>query len=212
MKQIVLFGAGGHARVVWDTLRLMSHRDDLQVTAVLDDDPKLWGQAFMGIKIAGPLTSADQIKLDAAIVAIGDNRARYAAYGMCRSIGIPLMNVIHPSAVIGDSVTLGTGIVAFANVVVNIGTHIGDNVILNTACTIDHDCEIGAHAHIAPGVHLAGGVRVGEGALMGIGATAIPGVSIGRWVTIGAGSVVLENMPDQVTAAGSPARIIKPKG
>ncbi len=100
----------------------------------------------------------------------------------------------------------------FANVVINIGAHIGNNVILNTACTVDHDCVIGAHAHIAPGVHLAGGVTVGEGTLMGIASAAIPGVSIGRWVTVGAGSVVIDNIPDGVTVTGLPARILKQEG
>lgn len=212
MKRIVLLGAGGHARVVWDTLSRIREREGLHVVAVLDDNPDLWGRSLMGIEIKGPLQRVEQTKADAALVAIGDNRARHAAALVCQSAGIPLINAIHPSATIGDSVELGKGVVAFANVVINIGTRIGDNVILNTACTVDHDCIIGANVHIAPGVHLAGGVTIGEGTLMGIASIAIPGVLIGKWVTVGAGSVVVDNIPDHVTVAGLPARILKQEG
>ena len=143
------------------------------------------------------------------MIAIGDNSARRRVYETVKALGIPLLNVIHPSAVIAADVQLGDGIVAFANVVVNIGARVGDNVILNTACTVDHDCVIGGHAHLAPGVHLAGGVSIGEGTLMGIASSAIPLVEIGKWVTVGAGSVVVSNIPDNVTIAGIPARILE---
>lgn len=210
-KRIALLGAGGHAKVVWNTLQLIVPREDLVVEAVLDDDPQLWGRSFMGILIRGPLQAVEQIKVDAVVIAIGSNLARCRASKLIESVGLPLKSVIHPSAVIAREARLGQGVVAFANVVVNSDSEIGANVILNTACTVDHDCSIGAHSHLAPGVHVAGGVSVGEGVLLGIGAIAIPGVAIGPWATIGAGSVVTGDIPEQVTAAGVPARILHGK-
>jgi sugar O-acyltransferase (sialic acid O-acetyltransferase NeuD family) len=209
MKQIVLIGAGGHARVVWDTIELIRERSDWQVIAVLDDNPALWGKSFAMLTIDGPIQKIERMPADAALLAIGDNRARRDVYAQIQSSGIPFVNAIHPCTVIARDAQLGTGVVAFANVVVNPGSRIGDNVILNTACSVDHDCVIGAHAHIAPGVRLAGTVSVGEGTLMGIGSIAIPNVTIGEWVTVGAGSVVTQDMPARVTAVGVPARIIQ---
>jgi sugar O-acyltransferase (sialic acid O-acetyltransferase NeuD family) len=209
VKRIVLLGAGGHAKVVWDSLSRMRDENAIQVVAVLDDDARLWGKAFMNLTVQGAIHEIAQVQAEAAVIAVGDNAARRRVYETVKALGIPLLNVIHPSAVIGADVQLGDGIVAFANVVVNVGSRIGDNVILNTACTVDHDCVIGAHAHIAPGVHLAGGVSIGEGTLMGIASSAIPLVDIGRWVTVGAGSVVVRNIPDNVTIAGIPARILE---
>ncbi len=209
MKRIALIGAGGHAKVVWDTFQLIQEQQSLALAAVLDDDPGLWGKRFMGVAINGPVASIHRAEIDAAIIAIGDNRARRDVYEDLRTRAIPLINVIHPKAIIAAQVQLGCGIVAFANVVVNIGSIIGDNVILNTACTVDHDCRIGPHTHLAPGVHLAGGVTVREGTCIGIGSAAIPNVTVGEWTTVGAGSVLVRDIPANVTAAGVPARILK---
>ena len=202
MTRVILIGAGGHAKVVWDTMRAMG----AQVIAVLDDDEKIWGHAFMNLKVEGPTTRISEFQAEGAIIAIGDNPARRQMYERVSRQDVPLLNVIHPTAVIAPAVELGKGIVVFANVVVNIGTRIGDNVILNTACTIDHDCIIGAHAHVAPGAHLAGGIRVGAGALIGIGAAIIPNIRVGDWSIVGAGSVVVRDVPAGATVVGSPAR------
>jgi len=211
VRRIVLLGVGGHAKVVWDALSRMREENAIQVVAVLDDDARLWGKHFMNLTVQGAIHEIALVQAEAAVIAIGDNSARRRVYETVKALGIPLLNVIHPSAVIAADVQLGDGIVVFANVVVNIGARVGDNVILNTACTVDHDCVIGAHAHIAPGVHLAGGVSIGEGTLMGIASSAIPLVEIGKWVTVGAGSVVVRNIPDNVTIASIPARILEQK-
>jgi len=76
---------------------------------------------------------------------------------------------------------------------------------------VDHDCEIEDFVHIAPGVHLAGGVLVGEGSLLGIGSSVIPYKRIGRWTIVGAGGVVVNDIPDCVTVVGVPARPIGDK-
>ena len=211
IKRVVLLGAGGHAKVVWDALSRLREENSIQVVAVLDDDARLWGKPFMNLTVQGAIRDVAQIDAEAAVIAIGDNVARRRVYETVKALGISLLNVIHSSAVIAADVQLGEGIVALASVVVNIGTRVGDNVILNTACTVDHDCVIGAHAHMAPGVHLAGGVTIGEGTLMGISSSAIPLVRIGQWVTVGAGSVVVKDIPNNVTIAGVPARIMEQK-
>ncbi|HIC96179.1 TPA: transferase, partial [Candidatus Bipolaricaulota bacterium] len=88
----------------------------------------------------------------------------------------------------------------------------GENVIINTGATIDHDCVIEDYVHISPGVHLAGNVKLGELSHIGIGASAVQRVKIGKGVIIGAGAVVIDDIPDHVTAVGVPARVIKRHG
>ena len=175
----------------------------------LDDDPALIDSQIMGLPILGKTERVFELDFDAAIVGLGDNGLRRVFYERLRARGVPLTNAIHPTAVIAKDVQLGSGLAVAANVVVNPGSRIGDNVILNTACTVDHDCIIEEHVHIAPGAHLCGGVRVGRGTLIGVGACVIPYKTIGAEVIVGGGAVVTKDLPDRVTAVGIPARIIK---
>lgn len=203
--QVSIIGAGGHAKVVYDALV----HSGVQVLEFLDDDRALWGRRLFGVPITGPVRTIAELSTDGAIVAIGDNAARKRIYIWLKEQRIPMINAIHPTAVLAATVRTGEGVAVFANVAVNVDTVIGDNVILNTACTVDHDCNVGDHVHLGPGVHLCGEVAVGESTLLGVGAVAIPGIWIGAHVTVGAGAVVVNDLPDGVTACGVPARILR---
>ena len=93
--------------------------------------------------------------------------------------------------------------------IVNAGTAVGQQAILNTGSTIDHDCRIGNYAHVSPGANIAGGVVVGEGAHLGIGTCAIPCCSVGAWSVVGAGAAIVKDIPEKCVAVGVPARAIK---
>jgi len=208
--RIAIIGAGGHAKVVYDSLRLsLRKRGGGAVVGFLDDDSRLWGSTVMGLPVLGPIDRIADFAVDAVIIGIGANRTRNRLYEWAKAAGYPFVNAIHPTAVISEDAALGEGVAIFGTVVVNPGSVVGNNVILNTGCTVDHDCSIADHVHIAPGGHLAGGVSVGEGTFVGTGASIIPYRKIGRWSIIGAGGVVLEDIGDQVTAVGVPAKMIK---
>lgn len=123
-----------------------------------------------------------------AIVAVGDNSNRKSEVERLEK-NHRFWTAIHPRAIVPHG-CISEGSVVMANVVVQPGARVGRHVILNTACTVDHDCVIEDYAHIAPGVHLCGGVHVGEGALVGVGSCAVPGAKIPAWSLVKAGSVV----------------------
>jgi sugar O-acyltransferase (sialic acid O-acetyltransferase NeuD family) len=200
---VAIAGAGGHAKVVADAL-LAGRGADL--AGFLDDRPDRVGEMVLGYPVLGPIESWPHHALDGIALGIGNNRSRQAIFARLATEGAVLVSVVHPRAAIASGVRLGHGAVAFANVVINADSAIGENVILNTACTVDHDCDIGAHAHLAPGVRLAGSVRIGEGALLGVGALAIPGISVGAWATVGAGAVLIRDVRAGATVVGVPAR------
>lgn len=208
MGRVVILGAGGHAKVVGFILRLSGH----EVVGFLDDDPALHGKEVLGMPVLGANDLAPHLDIDAAIVGIGDNAARRMWYERLRGWGIPLVNAIHPSALIAQGVTLGQGTVMLGNVSVNVEVQVGDNVILNVGAIVGHDSVIASHVHIGPGVILCGGVRVGEGAFLGAGAIVIPGQEIGAGSVIGAGTVVISSIPPGVVAVGNPARIVRQVG
>ena len=198
----VLFGAGGHGKVVLDAA-LAANR---KILFVVDDAPhelKLLGRPVIKSD-AKRWTTLKQFRF---VVSVGDNLTRARIFPQLTNRGGIPENVIHPQSLISPFVSFGVGNVVFGLVAVNPGTIIGDNCILNTSCSVDHDCVIGNHVHLCPGVHLAGRVTVGEGTMIGTGASVIPGIKIGSWCVIGAGAVVTRDVPVGVIAYGVPARV-----
>jgi sugar O-acyltransferase (sialic acid O-acetyltransferase NeuD family) len=199
---LIVYGAGGHARVAIEAARAAG----LAPSLVIDDHPKATDLA--GISLQSP-TSVDWTQLGAFgfIVAIGDNSVRARIFAEFRQRGGVPQTVVHPFSCISPSATIGAGTVVFGGVVVNANASVGENCILNTNCSVDHDGRIASHSHLCPGVRLAGTVTIGERTMLGTGAICIPGITIGSDVTVGAGSVVIRNIPDACTAFGNPAQV-----
>jgi acetyltransferase EpsM len=207
-NQVVVWGAGGHAKVAAEILRF----NQIEVAAFIDDEnPPRAGESFCGAKISSNADRFYERGIRKAFIAIGDNLARAGKARLAETIGFKLISAVHPSAVISQDVELGRGSIVMAGAVINPGTVLGTNVIVNTLASIDHDCRIGDTVHISPGVHIAGGVTVGHLTWVGIGATIIDNVMVDEEVIVGAGAVVLKNVQPNVVVAGVPARVIRPR-
>jgi sugar O-acyltransferase (sialic acid O-acetyltransferase NeuD family) len=210
---VVIYGAGGHARVI---IELMDRAGISPIAGILDDNPELAGTKIDGIPVVGALDRLAAIikvhHVHRAVIAVGNNAARKKLADHARSLGLRLPVLIHPQACVSPTAKLGDGTVVMAGAVVCAHVTMGELGIINTRASIDHDCSIGDWVHIAPGVTLAGSVTVGNGALIGVGASVIPGLCIGEDSVVGAGSVVIRDVPSNTTVVGNPARIIPHKG
>ena len=210
MIDTLIIGAGGHGKVVLDILR---SGDQYRPIGFVDADPKLAGTKVGSLPVFGAIhllaRLISQHRIAAAIIAIGDNRARFSYAKAVDDVRLPLINAVHRSAVVSPSAKLGRNVVIAANAVVCTESNIGDFAIINTAATVDHECEIGPAVHICPGAHLAGRVRVDGGAFVGLGANVIQCLRVGAGAIVGAGAVVLKDIPAYATAVGVPARVIK---
>lgn len=199
-KRVVVIGAGGHAKVVLATLQACGYA----VSMIVDDDPAKWGRNLLGVPVHGGTLELLHVPGVRAVIAVGDNAAREAIAERLRDV--EWLTLVHPGAYVHPSVHIDPGTVVFAGAVIQPDSRIGAHVIVNTTASVDHDCIVGDCSHLAPGVHLAGNVRVGRGAFLGIGSVVAPGLRIGDWTTVGAGAVVVTDLPDRVTAVGTPAR------
>ena len=198
-----LYGAGGHAKVIYDILQSFG----ITVSGVFDDNPADAKLRIMkvanGIKLLGEGFPQLEAPL---IIAVGNNARRAELASLIKAdYGV----AIHRSAIIASTASVGVGTVVLHGAVVQTDTQIGAHVLVNTAASIDHDNTIGDYAHVSPHATLCGHVEVGEGTHIGAGAVVIQNIRIGRWCTVGAGAVVLRDIPDFSTAVGNPARVIK---
>lgn len=209
-QKLVIWGASGHALVVADAVRAS---DDYEIAGFIDDvHPERSGEEFCGAAILGGREQLDVLPAQGVsklVFGFGDCRARLKLSQFAREKGFQLATVIHPKAFVATSASLGGGTVILAGVIVTAATRIGENVIVNTSASVDHECLIEDGVHIGPGAHLGGRVFVGRAAWVGIGATVIDRASIGAEAVIGAGAVVVSNIPAGVLAYGIPARVVK---
>jgi sugar O-acyltransferase (sialic acid O-acetyltransferase NeuD family) len=206
-KNLIIIGAGGHGKVVADCARATEQFDNIQF---LDGKyPELLQVASWDI--VG--NQNDYAVFDNTntwyFVAIGSNTTRHKWQQTLLVNGHKVATLVHPNACVAQDVVIGQGTLILAGCVINILSEIGEGCIINTGTTIDHDCSIGEFSHLAPGVSLAGAVKLGVEAFIGVGSNVIQCLSIGDKSTIGAGSTVLQNIPANVTAVGTPAKVIK---
>jgi sugar O-acyltransferase (sialic acid O-acetyltransferase NeuD family) len=195
---MLIFGAGGHAKVVLSILSACGKR-----TGRIFDDNWQNVQWHTEDMITG--YDATFMPGEELVIAIGNNHERRrVAAKVSHSFG----NAIHPTAIVDSSVLIGSGTVIVHNAVIQADCHIGEHVIINTAAIVEHECRLGDFVHIGPGSTLCGGVRVGECSLVGAGSVVLPGITIGRECVIGAGSVLTHDVPDFAKVAGNPARRI----
>ena len=142
-----------------------------------------------------------------ALFALDDETRMERIQNMLSDRNIPVL--IHPSAVVADSVSIAEGTVIMAGAVVNPDAVIGKGCIINTCSSVDHDCCIGDFVHVSVGAHIAGTVNIGDRTWIGIGAAVSNNLNICADCMIGAGAVVVKNIEDKGTYIGVPARIVK---
>jgi UDP-perosamine 4-acetyltransferase len=205
--RVVILGASGHAKVIIDILQ---DAGGLEIVGCTSGDP---GAApLLGIPVLGddsvlPGLYASGVRK--AFVAVGSNRLRQKLIRHVSALGFEPVQAVSPKAVVSRRAALGAGVAVMPGAVINVCSRLGDGVIVNTGATVDHDCVLEPYVHIAPGTNLAGCVHLGEGAFLGTGARVIPQISIGPWSVVGAGAVVIRDIPGFATAVGVPAAVIR---
>jgi sugar O-acyltransferase (sialic acid O-acetyltransferase NeuD family) len=203
MKRLAILGASGHGKVVADTALSLGYGEIVFFDDAWPDKRSIgtWNVEGSTKELLQSLSDFDSV-----MVGIGENRVRLEKQAVLLSAGAPMINFIHPAATVSSLSRVGLGTALFAGVVVNIDAALGAAVIVNTGATIDHDCVLHDGVHIAPGAHLSGNVHVGQCSWIGVGACVKQGVRIGADVMVGAGAVVVSDIPDAVTVVGNPAR------
>ena len=208
MKRLLIWGASDQAVVTLDCAQAMQMYGQIDLMGITTQKIRLFAQHRVMMEenvIHAKLFHA----YDEVIVATGDNRLRQIRLQILEEYGIPIATIIHPSAIISPTAQVNCGSTILANAVIHTLARIGTGCIINTGAIVEHDCVIKDFVNMSPNCAMAGHCSVESRAFLGIGSTLSPAVTIGEDAVIGAGAVVLTDIPAHATAVGVPAKIIK---
>jgi sugar O-acyltransferase (sialic acid O-acetyltransferase NeuD family) len=210
-ERVIVIGGSDQGRQAIDVL--LEARVG-EIVGVLDRDLPA-GSEVSGCRVLG---TDDELSgavashsATAFLVAVGDNFTRARLFERARATCPDLrpISAVHPGAWISRTATVGLGAIVMAGVVVSNGCTVGNGALLGTNASIDHDNALADFVSLAPGATTGGNVRIGECAAVGLGADVIHARSIGAHCVVGAGALVLDDLPDRVVAFGLPARVVR---
>lgn len=196
IKSIYIYGKSGHGSVIEDIALANGYKNIIYI----DDD----------------LTKKDVLRYNKKLekntpfaLGMGDNLMRKKIAYKLMNDGFYLTTLIHPSAIVSKSANIKNGSVVMPLCVINANAQIGVGVIVNSGSIIEHDCRLDNFVHVSPNASLAGGISVGELTHIGLNSSIKECIKIGKNSIIGAGSIVINNIEDNVVCVGNPAKTIR---
>jgi len=208
---IVLIGGGNQAHY---TIDIIEKENKYNIVGIIDSIHEIGSDRF-GYKVLGRQENISEIieqyQIYGGLISIGDNWGRYKISNQILSLvpNFKFVNAIHPSVIIGNNVKIGVGIIAMAGVIFNPKSTIGDFTFFATGAQIEHDCIISDFASISAGSVTGGHVKIGKYSALTLGVTVLDRLEIGENTVVGAGSLVLKSLPDNVLVYGNPVKIIR---
>lgn len=179
----------------------------------IDNDPQKKGKSFVGLPIFGGFEVLPTLLgQDVVVVNLitGSAEARYETSLVMHQMGCRFCNFVHPSVDLTMTV-MGVGNYIQESVVLQAEVELGNNSSIHIGTMVGHETKIGHSVFIAHACSISGSVRIEDGVFVGTNATIVPRLRIGRWATIGAGAVVIRDVPDYAIVVGNPARVVRIK-
>lgn len=208
MKELVIWGCGGHAREVKHLCDILN----LEVVGFLDEREEMKGKVIDEVPVLGDLEDISLFKDKVKVVCAGVGNPNLKKKFVIKTInaGFKISDtLIHPLVYISKKNTLGIGSIICEGAILTTNISVGDFVIINRGSNISHDNIINDYVTISPGVNIAGNVIVDEGAYIGIGSSIREKTSIGAWAVIGGGAFVKNDVPAKTMYVGVPAKFKK---
>lgn len=212
MKDLIIFGASGFGReVAWLVERINKISPTWNLQGFMDDDDSIQGSEINGYRVLGKLGDIRRYQDTYFVCAVGSSRIREKIINRMEEVDpdVKFATLIDPSVEASDFIAIGEGTIICAHTVLTVNVSIGKHVMVNLDCTIGHDAVLNDFATLYPSVNVSGMTNIGYGSELGTGMQIIQGKTVGEYSIVGAGAVVVKDIPAKCTAVGSPARPIK---
>ena len=212
MKDLIIFGASGFGReVAWLVERINKVAPTWNLLGFMDDNEAIHGTEINGYRVLGGTAAVGNYPDAYFVCAVGASKVREKIIGNLKMINpnIRFGTVIDPSVEMSDLVTIGEGTIICAHTIITVNITIGSHVIINLDCTIGHDAILHDFVTLYPSVNVSGITDIGHAVELGTGMQIIQGKTVGDYSIVGAGAVVVKDIPPKCTAVGSPAKPIK---
>ena len=212
MDNAIIYGAGTYGQVYAEYLK---DTQQYNVLGFLDDDESKHGQEFYGVSVLGnkeKLYSLDKKNKISIFAPIGNNEIRNKILTFSRDLSYKTPCFIHPTTQIHSTVKIGQSVYVLPSTSIMPYAIIEDNVMISMGANVAHHTKLGEGCFISQGVNVGASIEIGEGAFLGIASTIMTGIkSVGRYAVVGAGAVVIRDVPAKAVIVGNPGKIIKYK-
>jgi sugar O-acyltransferase (sialic acid O-acetyltransferase NeuD family) len=204
--RLILVGAGNFGRELVNWAQDIAEYGGHGFHGYLDTTPDVL--AVRGYKLPWLGTPTDYVPQpgDQMVIAIANPLSKRAVVEHMLAKGASFARLIHPTAVVARTASLGEGVVLCPHSVVSADSTVGNFVSVNTLSSVGHDVVLGDFSTLSGHVDLTGAVKVGVDCFFGTGAKVLPKVKIGNGAKIGAGTVIMRSVADGVTMYTAPAK------
>jgi len=212
LKKLIIIGASGFGReVAWLVERINKIKKTWDLLGFVDDDESIQGKEINNYKVLGKIDEIDRYRDAYFVCAMGASKVREIVINKIKNINseVKFATLIDPTVEKSDYVTIGEGTIICAHTIITVNIEIGSHVIINLDCTVGHDDILQDFVTLYPSVNVSGNVNIGRGSELGTGMQIIQGKKVGDYSIVGAGAVVVKDIPGKCTAVGSPAKPIK---
>ena len=210
MKNLLIIGARGFGREVFNLAKQsIAYNKEYLIKGFLDDKYDAL-QGFENYpKIISPVENYVIQEEDVFICALGDVNFKNSYVQIILNKGGEFINLIHPTVILNTNVRLGKGLILLNNVVISNDCVLGNFVSVQPFSVIGHDSKIGDYCHLNAYSFMGGYSVLEPSVTLHTKATILPNIKVKENAIVGAMSLVIRNVPANVTVFGIPAKKLK---